>query len=206
MGRAGKTGVSAETPKNTLLGAGTIHKNLKYSAGSGWNLEDSIIGATNGGNKLTITPEYYDIPVDGVGVAVKGMKVKIGETATLEINFAEVNDDIMQAGALGKAGASDDSGYRVIVPRTKELIEDGAYYDNIAYVGTMLDGRHLIAILENAFCTSGLALDAKNKDAAAGAYTFACHADMDDLKSPNTLPWKIYVQETASAAEVTSYE
>ena len=66
MSKAGKTGVTTGTPKNILFGAGTIHKNLEYRAESGWNFEESIIGATSGGSKVSIIPEFYDVEVDGV--------------------------------------------------------------------------------------------------------------------------------------------
>jgi len=59
MAVAGKHGITADTPKNILFGAGTIHKGLKYTAGASggkgsWNFNESIIGATNGGSKLAI--------------------------------------------------------------------------------------------------------------------------------------------------------
>ena len=42
--KAGKTGVTKDTPKSIMFGAGTIHKGLKY-AGSSWNFEESCIGS-----------------------------------------------------------------------------------------------------------------------------------------------------------------
>lgn len=70
MAVAGKHGITADTPKNILFGAGTIHKGLKYTAGASggkgsWNFNESIVGATNGGSKLAIIPEFYDVTVDG---------------------------------------------------------------------------------------------------------------------------------------------
>ena len=79
MAKAGKTGVSANTPKNILFGAGTIHKNLSYADGS-WNFDESIVGATSGGSKLSIIPEITKVEVDGALVATKGLTVKTGET------------------------------------------------------------------------------------------------------------------------------
>ena len=50
MGKAGKSGITTNTPKNIMFGAGTIHKDLKYDAsGKKWNFEESIMGATQGG-------------------------------------------------------------------------------------------------------------------------------------------------------------
>ena len=48
----------------------------------------------------------------------------------------------------------------------------------------------MIAIMDNALCTSGFEQEGKNKEGAVGKYTFKCHADLgSDL---DTLPWRIY--------------
>ena len=43
------SGITASTPENIMLGAGTIHKGLAFADGK-WNFEESLIGATSGGN------------------------------------------------------------------------------------------------------------------------------------------------------------
>lgn len=187
MSKEGKTGVTANTPKNILFGAGTIHKNLKYE-GSSWNFAKSLMGATSGGSKLSIIPEVTKIEVDGALVPAKGLSVKTGEAATMEINFIELTKDIIKASTIGADGTSEDTTYDVIV--SKASIEEGDYFDNIAFVGKTLEGKNIIAILENALCTSGFEQEGKNKEGAIGKYTFESHAELTgDL---DTLPWKIY--------------
>lgn len=187
MSKEGKTGVSANTPKNILFGAGTIHKGLKYTTNA-WNFANSIVGATSGGSKLSIIPEVTKVEVDGALVAAKGLSVKTGETATMEINFIELTEDIIKSATLGQAGTSDDTNYNVIIPKAD--IQEGDYWENIAFVGKTLNGENIIAILENAICTSGFEQEGKNKEGAVGKYTFECHAELTgDL---DTLPWKIY--------------
>ena len=193
MAKEGKTGVTPNTPKNILFGAGTIHKNLAYT-GSAWNFAESLMGATSGGSKLSIIPEVTKVPVDGALVAAKGLSVKTGETATMEINFAELTKDIIMAATLGAAGTSEDATYDVIV--SKANISEGDYFDNIAFVGKTLAGKNIIAILEGALCTSGFEQEGKNKEGAIGKYTFECHAELDsDL---DTLPWKIYYPKASA--------
>lgn len=183
----GRNGITSDTPKNILFGAGTIHKGLKYS--STWNFEESLVGATNGGSKLSIVPEIYDVPLDGANVQVKGLRVKTGETATMEVNFAELTEDIIKAATIGKTGTSSDATYNLI--ESKADIAVGDYWENIAFVGRTLDGKNIIAILENALITSGLETEGKTKESAVGTYTFECHAAAD-ADSFDTLPWKIY--------------
>ena len=183
----GRNGITANTPKHILFGAGTIHKGLKYS--STWNFAESLVGATNGGSKLSIVPELYDVPLDGANVAVKGLKVKTGETATMEVNFAELTEDIIKAATIGKTGTATDTTYNLI--ESKADIAVGDYWENVAFVGRTLEGKNIIAILENALITSGLETEGKNKESAVGTYTFTCHAAAD-ADSFDTLPWKIY--------------
>lgn len=190
--KVGRNGITKNTPKNILFGAGTIHKGLKYTAGSGsgsWNFEETIVGATNGGSKLSIVPELYDVPLDGANVAVKGLKVKTGETATMEVNFAELTEDIIKSATIGQTGDSDDTSYNLI--KSKEDIGIGDYWENVAFVGKTLEGKNIIAIMENALITSGFSTEGKNKESAVGTYTFTCHAD-GEADSFDMLPWAIY--------------
>ena len=184
----GRNGITADTPKRILFGAGTIHKGLKYTTNA-WNFKESLVGATNGGSKLSIVPELYDVPLDGANVAVKCLKVKTGETATMEVNFAELTEDIIKAATIGKTGTATDTTYNLI--ESKADIAVGDYWENVAFVGRTLEGKNIIAILENALITSGMETEGKNKESAVGTYTFACHAAAD-ADSFDTLPWKIY--------------
>ena len=187
MSKEGKNGVTANTPKNILFGAGTIHKNLKYE-GSAWNFTESLMGATSGGSKLSIIPEIQKVEVDGAMVAAKGLTVKTGETATMEINFIELTTDIIKAATIGATGTSQDATYDLI--ESKASIAEGDYWENIAFVGKTLDGRNVIALLDNVLCTSGFEQEGKNKEGTIGKYTFECHAELTgDL---DTLPWHIY--------------
>lgn len=187
--KAGKTGVSTDTPKSIMFGAGTIHKGLAYdSTAKTWNFEASCIGATQGGSKITITPEFVDVEADGALVLVKGLKVKTGETASMEINLLELTKQVIKDALVAQDGSSSDTNYDLI--ESKADLAEGDYYDNIAFVGKNLAGKNIIVILDNALCTSGLETEGKNKEAGVGKYTFECHADLDsDL---DTLPYHIY--------------
>lgn len=194
MSKEGKTGVTANTPKNIMFGAGTIHKGLKYTTNK-WNFDETIVGATSGGSKLSIVPEITNVEVDGALVKTKGLTVKTGETASMEINFIELTQDIIKAATIGTTGTSDDTAnYDVI--ESKANIAEGDYWDNIAFVGKTLDGKNIIAILDNALCTSGFEQEGKNKEGAIGKYTFECHAELtSDL---DTLPWHIYYPKAST--------
>ena len=185
--RAGNNGISEDTGKNIQFGAGTIHKGLKFSDG-GWNFEESCVGATKGGSSVKIEPEFYTVTPDGSTVAVKNFKRKIGEKASMEVNMLELGADIIKASVIGDDGESDVDGYKLI--KSKDAIEEGDYWENIAFVGETLEGKNIIVILPNALCTSGLSIDGKSGEESVGKFTFECHGDANE--SLTSLPYKIY--------------
>ena len=186
--KVGQNGVTKNTPEKIPFGAGTIHRGLKYTEGTGWNFTESLVGATSGGSKLSIVPEITPIEVDGVHVNAKGLTEKTGEKASLEINLIELTKDIIKAATFAKDGESADADYDLI--ESKASIEEGDYWENIAFVGKTLKGKNIIAILDNALCTSGWEQEGKSKEGAVGKYTFECYAELDSTL--DVLPWHIY--------------
>ena len=189
------SGITDKTPGNILLGAGTIHKGLKYDEQKKkWNFVESLIGATSGGNKFTIKPEINQIEVDGAWVPVKQLDIKQGGTAEMEINLIELSPDILKSVVIGQENTQGaPEGYTLIEDKSK--IESGDYLDNIAFIGKRLDGVPIVVVLDNALCTSGLEVEGKNKDASVTKYTFASRQDIGgDL---TTIPYHIYFPKTA---------
>lgn len=181
------SGITAKTPKNILLGAGTIHKGLTFDGGK-WNFEESLLGATAGGTKLSIVPEIKQVEVDGANVKVKGLTVKVGETATIETNMVELTPDWIKMSVIGKAGESAYEGYDEIV--SKRQFEDGDYINNFAYVGKYIDGRPVIIVFDYALCSTGLEVEGKNKENGVFKATFECYAELSS--EADILPYHIY--------------
>ena len=193
------SGVSASTPLNIMLGAGTLYKNFEYSAESSkWT--GTILGATSGGNKLSIKPEVTNIEVDGVIVEAKGLIQKTGETAQIETNMVEVTKDFLRSTVIGKEGTSIDSRFDVI--ESKELIDDDDYIENFAFVGFKTDGSPIIVTFDYAICTEGLESDNKNKEASVIPATFKCVAELVAGGNTNKLPYHIYVPKTSASQSV----
>lgn len=195
-------GVTENTPKNLMLGAGTLHKNFKFdTATKKWNFAESLIGATSGGNKLIITPEIKTVEVDGALVKVKGLDFKTGEVAKLETNLVEITPELLKTTVIGQLVDSDIEGYDLI--ESKADIEAGDYFENVAFVGKKTDGTPIIAILDNALCTTGFEGEGKNKENTVVKCTFECYAETDgDLAK---LPYHIYYPSaTAQVADNTA--
>ena len=186
MAVMGKHGITENTPQNVLLGAGTFMKNLKFEAGK-WS--GDVLGATSGGGKISIIGEFYDIPVDGALVKVKGLTVKNGGKVTVEANFAELSNAVMKMATLFEEGESDAEGFTML--KDKAAIAEGDYVDGFGFVGKTANGaKDIIIVMESALCTSGMEIEAKNKEAAVVKLTMEAYAlNEGDL---DTLPVKIY--------------
>ena len=171
----GMNGVSTTTPEHIPLGAGTIHKNLKYVKDTGWNFVASCVGATSGGNTWSVVPKIYYPPVDGAqDVKIKELAKKLGEDAKMEINMIELSKDLILASTFGKSGTSEDTAYDMI--ESSEDISDEHFWENIAFVGKTLEGKNIIIIMDNPLCSSGMENAGKNSESGVVKYTFECHA------------------------------
>lgn len=181
-------GITANTPKELLLGAGAYYKNLKYEEGTGWT--GDILGATSDGGRVAIEPEFLDVPADGATVKVKGLTLKVGEVATMEVNLLEFKEDnLIKALHMVEDENANVEGYKCYV--SQRSIADEDYFENVAYVGTLTSGQQVIIIFENALLTGSMELEPKNKEVSTMTITAECMAtfEQDDLEH---LPYKIY--------------
>ena len=172
------SGINSNTPKDFLLGAGTVFKNFKYVyrqaveksegvyedgaiqvvaddatetettiqigrltpdvsfitladgytptvgdyvVGEWDDSEESVLGATSGGNKCTIASELLDIEVDGATVKVKGLTQKIGETGSLEINLAQHTTESLKRAIVGKEVDSLIKGFKQLATTANSI-------------------------------------------------------------------------------------
>ena len=184
----GKHGVTANTAENIPFGAGTYHKNFKWnSEAQKW--EGACVGATSGGGKLSIKGVYVPIELDGALVPVKGLTVKQGGAADMEINMAELSaDNLKMTSNFKKAESSDVAGYDLYIDKP-DLNEDD-YVENFAFVGKTAKGKDIIVIFENALCTEGLELEPKSKENAVFKAKLSAYANNEGAL--DTLPVKIY--------------
>lgn len=188
MERLNTHGITENTPKEILLGAGAYYKNLKYTPDKGW--EGTILGATTGGGKVSITPEYMTIEVDGATVKVRGLEKKVGEKALMEINLIEFKEEnLVQALHMVEDTSKEVDGYKVY--KSSRDISDADYLENVAYVGTLTSGEQVIIIFENAIIQGAMELEPKNKEVSSMTVTAECTAsfEQDDLEH---LPYYIY--------------
>lgn len=197
-----KSGITSNTAKNIIFGAGV------YAQGLPWDkvptpeeVKAGLIGATNGGGKVSIKPNTIPLEIDGMLVAVRNMEQKSGEVAEMETNMAEVSVDYLAKAVIGKASTTEDGKFDVIDSKAK--IEDEDYYTGFGYVGQMLDGRALMVIFKNARTTEGLEFEAKNNEQVTIPAKVACYSDAAEGDDLEKLPYRIYIEKDGAMEPAT---
>ena len=198
------SGITSGTPSRILFGAGVYFKGVTYDEKVAPTVEDikaKVMGATQEGGTLTITPEFFAPELDGATVAIKELQMKVGETAQMEVSFAELTAEAMAQTAIGKIGETTDGSYDVV---TSSELRAGHFLDGFGYYGKFMDGRPMIILFKQALCTSGATTDAKNKTNSLFKGTFACMSDI--AYSTTKLPYAIFIRKTEGWTAVTPDE
>lgn len=195
------SGITSGTPTKLPFGAGVYFQGVTYDekvAPTAEAIKAAIIGATQDGGTLTVTPELFSPGLDGATVAVKELQQKVGETAQMEVSIAELTPELAAHLAIGKIEASTDGDYDVI---TSSELRSGHFYEGFGFYGKFTDGRPIIIIFKNALCTSGFATDPKNKTNSVFKGTFACQSDI--TYGVTKLPYAIFIRKATSWTAAT---
>lgn len=187
------SGITTGTPAKILFGAGVYFQGVEYNekvAPTSEEIKAALIGATQEGGTITITPEFFTPELDGATVPIKELKQKIAETAQMEVSFVELTPDLMARMAIGKISETTDGEYDVI---TSSELRVGHFYDGFGFKGYLMDGRDVIILFKSALCTSGQAFDAKNKTNSLFKGTFECHSDIE--YGTTKLPYAIFIRK-----------
>ncbi|MBN6206302.1 hypothetical protein JYK21_07545 [Ralstonia pickettii] len=196
-----KTGYTKKTSERYIINAATVYTGVTFKDGA---FTGDLHGATSGGVTLTIEQEYRDIEVDGTGhVKVKGNKVLESANATITANMKEITAETIRRslnGSIEEASADEaPEGYKVI--KSKRYLEDSDYLENIAIAGRLSGtNQPVIAILDNALCTSGLELGTEDNSETVIEQTYEAHADEEQLNA-DEMPWRIYYPEIKDKKE-----
>ena len=187
MAVAAKHGVTENTPKNVLFGAGTYHKGMAFDEGTGTLTMGDIIGATSGGGGVEIKGEIFNLEIDGAYVKFKGSAIMCGGSATMEASFIELSPEVVAMGIVGEVKTGTN--YTMVSP--KAVIEEGDYIDGFGFIGMTADGKRKIAVvLESSLCTSGIKLEPKNKEGAVTKLTMEAYAE--NAGNLDEIPAKIF--------------
>lgn len=188
-----KSGITQGTPAKIAFGAGVFFQGVTYNAKVAPTEEEilaGIVGATQEGGKVTITPEFFEPDLDGKHVSVMELIQKVGETAVMETSMVEMNPERIAKALIGVMADSTDGSYDVI---TSSDLRTGHFYQGFGYYGELLDGRPFMCIFKNALCTSGFGLEGKNKENGKFAGTFECKSDIEF--GVDRLPYALFIRK-----------
>lgn len=187
-------GVTAKTPSRIPFGAGFYFNGVPYSEQVAPTMEvmkAAAMGATQEGGSVNIIPEFFRPELDDVHVAVMELEKKIGETASMEVSFAELSPESLMHSTIGKLGETTDKSYDVIT--SASTLKPGHYYEGFGYCGELFDGRPVIILFKRALCTSGFTTENKSKTNALFKGTFECRSDME--YGVIKLPYAIFIRK-----------
>jgi hypothetical protein len=202
-----KSGITTGTPAKILFGAGVYFHGVEYSetvAPTEETILAGLVGATQEGGTLAITPEFFAPELDGATVAVMELQNKVGETAQMDVSYVEMTADLMSKMAIGAVTESTDKNYDVV---TSSVLKKDHFYKGFGFYGEFLDGRPIIILFKNALCTSGLTTDNKNKTNSIFKGTMACQSDI--AYGTTKLPYAIFISkkdgwEAADASDLAA--
>ncbi len=181
------------TSKNYIINAATIYTNLTHSAGTGFEGEPH--GATSGGVSLSVEIEYRDVEIDGAGYTpVKGNKILQRAEATATGNVKEIIAETIRRSLNGTITEATEgeapTGYKVVTPKAK--LDDTDYLTNVAIVGTLSGtDEPVVAVLDNAICTSGLTMETADDDEAVIEQVYQATADHGQL-AKREIPFRMF--------------
>lgn len=190
-----QSGITTGTPANIPFNAGVYFQGVTYNektAPAESAIKTAIIGATQDGGSVTITPEFFAPELDGATVSIKELQTKVGEKAIMETSFAELTTDLVAKTVIGETSEDTTGGYDIITSSTD--LEAGHFYSGFGFCGYHLDGRPIIIIFKNALCTSGFAMEPKNKTNSVFKGTFECMSDIE--YGTTKLPYAIFIKKT----------
>ncbi|MFA5248796.1 MAG: hypothetical protein WC415_06335 [Patescibacteria group bacterium] len=183
----GSHGITSNTVERHVFGAGVWVRNYNKAAALSTQVAN-IIGATRGGNEITIVQEFKNVgeDIDGALGKIKGMTHRIKGTATGKMTLVDIDLDTL-LDKLPGATVSEVGNVATITRSADVLAAD--YLTSVAWVGDPASAAGAVAfILKNPLSYEPLVFTPSKDDAAVMEVSFEAHYDDTDLA---TEPWEI---------------
>lgn len=214
MGAPGMTSpLRAETFSNLQLNAGILiadfdHSTITTSTALKTAIEalvtgnsDTLLGATNGGGRFTVTRERRTPEIDGLRYAFKGGEFIDSMDARLSATTVEVNPKNWQR-FFGSADLDTTTATKQKLTVRTAIDPDTDYLDTVCWVGDLADGRLVLIELYNALNTADFNFTFKDKGEGQLPYEF--HAHQSDVLDYDEAPFAVYFFDKAAASSNTT--
>jgi hypothetical protein len=183
---------NSKTAESYQLDAGAVFKNWEFGIDTYETAikAGKLIGATQGGNSLSVIPTMRQVQADGAKGPWKDGEVIDAWKCTLTANFLEMTKDVIKAGLGASTIDTDSNGFYDIIQAAQYVCSDD-YIDNIAWVGRISgSNKPFVVVLKNVLANSGLTFSPADNAEGIVPVTFVAHYDPSDLDTP---PVNIYV-------------
>lgn len=183
------TGITELTPGRHVFGAGAWFRNYDVSKTPAAQASN-IIGATRGGNEITIDQEFVNVGegIDGALGKIKGMTHRTKDTAKGKMTLIDIDLDALIDRLPGCSVAY--AGDVATITRTAD-VTDADYLTNIAWVGDHAEGGDgtFGIVISNPLSYEPLVVAPADKDGLGLDVTFEAHYD---ATAPGTAPWSLF--------------
>lgn len=185
-------GITTETVKNFMVGAGAVYINF--------GLEDErLLGATSGGNSFTIEQDVREAEPDGRPGPIKGMRDIVEVRPRLSVSLMEMSAANFQMAIAGSSVAAypdETAATHDEITRTRQLNIDTDYIQNVALVGKVKGSEQpAVFMIENGLQDENIELGTEDREEAVLEVTFTGHFDPATMEKE---PWSILFPRTGA--------
>lgn len=185
-----------DTFDNLQLNVGIFVKNFDYSsladaaavlAAIADELEtgEHLLGATRGGGTFNVSREMRQPQIDGLRYRFKGGNFVDSADPYISTTLVETTAENF---ALSLGAELTTSGKKKTI-RMPTAITDGAYLDNLCWIGDLSDGRVVLIKLENALNTANFQFTFADK--SEGTTTVEFHACQESVLDYDYAPFEV---------------
>lgn len=187
-----KTGVTADSAKNYVVGAGVIGYNFKYNSTDDSFSFDSF-GATAGGTAIGLNTTLRQMEIDGIMSTPAGGDMIEEAEGTMEVNLLEATMDNIKTMLVGRDITGDGnkmpSTAKGIRPKGRISLED--YIKDLVHISPLSDGGFLVIKFDYAIVTEGMEFNPQDGEDNVITATFAARQDPDSIDDAS-LPVEIW--------------
>lgn len=185
------TGFNTNTKKNLIMGAGAFFRNFVVGVDTYASAKAAgkCIGATRGGGTFNAIPTIRNLPFDGV-VGEANIDSIDGWDISMVANVVELSPELMYDLIPGSDVDAGDGTDDYITIQGTNYIDEEDYIDTITFIGkSSQNSLPIIIQIENVLVTTGVAINAQDKNEVVIPVTFKARYDASDLDHP---PFTIY--------------
>lgn len=186
-------GITTETVKNFMVGAGAVYINFGEE-------DERLLGATSGGNSFSIEQDVREAEPDGRPGPVKGMRDIVEVRPRLSVSLMEMSAQNFQMAIAGSTitpypdatAATHDE-----ITRSRQLNIDTDYIKNVALVGKVKGSEQpAVFMIENGLQDENIELGTEDREEAVLEVTFTGHFDPASMDKE---PWSILFPKTGAS-------